>query len=464
MPGFVDEAQVHVKGGDGGAGAVSFRREAHVSRGGPDGGDGARGGSVWLVASEQVASLIGFRDHPHRRAGNGGRGSGNRRHGAVGRDLEVRVPVGTVVISGHSTVLADLGVPGARWMAARGGSGGKGNARFLTNRRRAPAFAEQGESGEERWLDLELKLLADVALVGFPNAGKSTLISRISAARPKVADYPFTTLEPHLGVVRAGRPGEEVDFVVADVPGLVEGAAEGRGLGHRFLRHIERSRVLLLLLDLAPAHGKTPSEQQATLLDELRKYDPELLQRPRLVVGSKCDLPGSGPSAFVGASTEGLGLRVSSVTGTGISELVERIAALVAASRRADEASRAGEMVVHRPLGEGVEVLRESDGAFVVRGRAALRAVALSDLDDPDALAYLQGRLRRLGVERALVRAGVRDGDVVRLGHLEFTYRRDEDLVDTALEAARGSGRGKAERDRSARKTRRVAAVRRSGR
>ncbi|MGH9166186.1 MAG: Obg family GTPase CgtA, partial [Acidimicrobiales bacterium] len=233
---FVDQAQLHVKAGNGGAGCVSFRREAHVAKGGPDGGDGGNGGDVWLVADTNVASLLGFRDHPHRRATDGVHGQGHGRHGAAGRDTVAKVPPGTAVRDRDGTLLADLVNPGDRWMAGRGGRGGQGNARFLSNRRRAPAFAEQGELGEERWYAMELKLMADVALVGFPNAGKSTLIARISAARPKIADYPFTTLVPNLGVVRLG----DAEMVVADIPGLIEGASQGRGLGHDFLRHIER--------------------------------------------------------------------------------------------------------------------------------------------------------------------------------------------------------------------------------
>jgi len=429
VSGFVDESQIHVKGGDGGAGAVSFRREAHVSRGGPDGGDGGRGGAVWLVATTNQSSLLGFRDHPHRRAENGRHGGGKQRHGANGADLEVPVPVGTTVRAGQS-VLADLRAPGDRWMAAGGGRGGRGNARFLTNRRRAPAFAEQGEKGEERWLDLELRLVADVALVGFPNAGKSTLISRISAARPKIADYPFTTLEPHLGVVRVGRAGDETDFVVADVPGLVEGAAEGRGLGHRFLRHIERARVLVILVDLASAEGRSPVEQERVLLDELGRYRPELLERPRVVVGSKADVGEEG--------AQGPAMVVSAVTGEGVAALTGELARLVAEARAAEPAEGGG-VVIHRPVPEGVEVQRADDGSFVVGGRAALRAVALSDLTDDEAVDYVQERLRRLGVERALVRAGVREGDTVHLGALTFTYHRD-DLEADALAAARSGG------------------------
>jgi GTPase len=445
VSGFVDESQIHVKGGDGGAGSVSFRREAHVSKGGPDGGDGGRGGSVWLVATTNQSSLLGFRDHPHRRADNGKHGQGKQRHGASGSDLEVPVPVGTTVRA-RGSVVADLLAPGDRWLAGAGGRGGRGNTRFLTNRRRAPAFAEQGEKGEERWLDLELKLLADVALVGFPNAGKSTLIARISAARPKIADYPFTTLEPHLGVVRYGRPGDETDFVVADVPGLVEGAAEGRGLGHRFLRHVERARILVLLVDLAPDDGRPPAEQERILLDELRRYRPELLGRPRLVVRSKADAVPE-PEA-----DEQPVLRISAVSGEGINDLLGRLARLVGEARAAVPVTDGG-IVVHRPVSEGVEVERADDGSFVVVGRAALRAVALSDLTDDEAVDYVQERLRRLGVERALVRAGVREGDTVHLGALTFTYHRD-DLEADALAAANRGDPGRPPKRRRAKERR----------
>jgi GTP-binding protein len=397
---------------------VSFRREAHVSRGGPDGGDGGKGGDVWLVADVNVASLLAFRDHPHRTAEKGTHGQGKKRHGADGADLEVPVPVGTQVRDRDGTLLVDLAHAGDRWRAAAGGRGGRGNASFLSNRRRAPSFAEQAEPGEEHWLDLDLKLLADVALVGFPNAGKSTLISRISAARPKVADYPFTTLEPNLGVVRT----DETEFVVADIPGLIEGASEGRGLGHQFLRHIERARVLVLLLDLASVEGRSPADQQAVLRSELGSYQPDLLGRPRLVVGSRADIAAE-PAA-------GVDLVISSVTGEGIDELVARLAGLVTEARAADaDADASGPAyVLHRPGGEGVDVHRAADGAFEVEGRAATRAVALSDLTDPEALTVAQSRLRRLGVDRALARAGAKAGDTVRIGELEFDYEPEESV------------------------------------
>jgi GTPase len=421
MSGFVDRAQLHAKAGDGGAGAVSFRREAHVDRGGPDGGSGGDGGDVWVLASTNQASLLGFRDHPHRRAGDGAHGSSKRKTGASGADLEVPLPVGTVIRDHKSgEILCDLGAPGERWLAARGGRGGRGNATFLANRRRAPAFAEQGERGEERWLTLELKLVADVAIVGFPNVGKSTLISAISAARPKVADYPFTTLEPHLGVVRVERGPEETDLVVADIPGLVEGAAEGRGLGHEFLRHVERARVLLILIDLAATGGVEPAGQLAVLLDELGRYQPDLLERPRLVVGSKADLVGDRS----GIGSVACDLEISAATGEGLGPLVGRMAELVAAAR-AEAVSAAPAVVVHRPAGEPVEAVRVEPGVFELHGRAVERAVALSDLTDDSALDVVLGRLRRLGVDRVLARAGAVDGDEVRVGGLSFSWFRD---------------------------------------
>jgi GTP-binding protein len=406
MSGFVDVAQLNVKGGDGGAGCVSFRREAHVPRGGPDGGDGGKGGDVWLRANRNVASLLAFRDHPHRKAKSGTHGSGGKRHGASGADLVVDVPEGTTVRSQDGEVLADLVRDGDRWLAARGGRSGRGNARFLSNARRAPSFAEQGEYGEERWLSLELKLMADAALVGFPNAGKSTLISAVSAAKPKIADYPFTTLQPHLGVVRF----QEHEFVLADIPGLIEGAAEGRGLGHQFLRHVERARVLVVLVDLAPVDERAPDEQERILLDELRRYRPELLERPRIVVGTKSDV----------ATQPFDGLRISAVTRDGVDVLLGQVALLVEDARNAIPPEEP--YVLLRPEEQGFSVVREGEHTWRVTGRPAERAVALADLTNVEALAYVQEKLRRLGVERALSRAGVADGDTVRIGDHELQY------------------------------------------
>jgi GTP-binding protein len=411
MSGFVDEAQLNVRGGDGGAGCVSFRREGPVVYGGPNGGDGGKGGDVWLVADRNVASLLAFRDHPHRRATNGVHGKGKDLHGKRGEPLEVAVPEGTVVTDLYSgELLADLANHGDRWRAAAGGRGGRGNAKFLSNKRRAPNFAEQGEHGEERWLKLELKLMADVALVGFPNVGKSTLISVISAAKPKIADYPFTTLEPNLGVVRLD---EQTEFVVADIPGLIEGAAEGRGLGHQFLRHIERARVLCLLLDLANIEGVSPGAQERVLLDELEQYEPALLDRPRLVVGSKSD------SAMFPWDGELL----SAVTGQGVRELVGRMAALVHEARQEQPVHEG--VVIIRPEVDGARVERLGDHEFRLHGRQVERAVALNDVTTPEALSYIDHQLGRLGVPRMLARAGATDGDVIWIGGFSFEYQQE---------------------------------------
>ena len=420
MSGFVDEAQLNVRAGDGGAGAVSVRREAHVPLGGPDGGNGGDGGSVWLVADHNVASLLAFRDHPHRRAGNGTHGSSKKKNGRSGDDTIVPVPPGTVVRAQDGALLADLAHTGDRWQAARGGQGGRGNASFLSNRRRAPNFAEQGESGEQRWLELELKLMADVALVGFPNVGKSTLISRVSAAKPAIADYPFTTLVPNLGVVRVD-DGREI--VVADIPGLIEGASEGKGLGHRFLRHVERARALVVLLDLAPVAMAPPAEQARVLLDELGAFRPDLLDRPRLVIGSRADLAEGGAPEATSVDGVTLDLVVSAVTGTGLPHLVGAMIRMVDEARAAEAVTDG--FVVHRPAPTGVSVVRDEDGTLRVVGRPAERTVALSDVTTAEAQAYITDRLDRLGVPKALARAGAKDGDEVRIGGFTFTYVPD---------------------------------------
>jgi GTP-binding protein len=409
MSGFIDEVQLNVRGGDGGAGCVSFRREGPVAFGGPNGGDGGDGGDVWLVADRNVSSLLAFKDHPHRRAVNGVHGKGKDMHGRRGDPLEVHVPEGTIAYDMYTgELLADLAHHGDRWRAAQAGRGGRGNAKFASNRRRAPTFAEQGEHGEDRWLRLELKLMADVALVGFPNVGKSTLISVISAARPKIANYPFTTLEPNLGVVSLD---DDTNFVVADIPGLIEGASEGRGLGHQFLRHIERARVLCIMVDLAPDHDTPPEEQERILLEELGNYQPDLLERPRLTVGTKADMavfPWEGES-------------ISAITHQGVRTLVGRLAALVAEARAAqpDEPG----IVIIRPDVEGARVERLGDHEFRLVGRQVERVVALNDVTTPEALSYIDYQLERLGVPKMLAKAGAADGDVVWIASFSFEYQ-----------------------------------------
>ncbi|MGZ7011405.1 MAG: GTPase ObgE, partial [Ilumatobacteraceae bacterium] len=382
MSGFVDEAQLNVRGGDGGAGCVSFRREGPVAFGGPNGGDGGKGGDVWLVADRNVASLLAFRDHPHRRAGDGVHGKGKDQHGKRGESLDVAVPEGTIASDLYTgELLADLANHGDRWLAAAGGRGGRGNAKFWSNKRRAPSFAEQGEHGQDQWLKLELKLMADVALVGFPNVGKSTLISAISAAKPKIADYPFTTLEPHLGVVKID---EHTDFIVADIPGLIEGASAGKGLGHQFLRHVERARVMCVMLDLAAVDEACPGDQERILLHELGEYRPELLDRPRVIVGSKADI----------AVADWDGLRISAVTGEGVRTLVGQLAALVHEART--EQTTAAGIVILRPEAEGGRVERLGEHEFRLLGRQFERIVALNDVCTPDAMSYIEFQMKRL--------------------------------------------------------------------
>jgi GTP-binding protein len=325
---FVDEIDVFVKGGDGGAGCISFRREKYVPRGGPDGGDGGDGGSVILEADSSITTLLDFHYQRHYTAERGQHGKGSNKQGASGADTVLRVPLGTMVSERDGRQpLGDLTALGEQLLVARGARGGRGNARFATSTNRAPRRADLGRAGEERWVHLELKLLADVGVIGFPNAGKSTLVSRLSAAKPKIADYPFTTLVPSLGIVRAG---EDRSFVIADLPGLIPGAADGKGLGHRFLRHTERTRVLVHLIDLDPSTGRDPLADYHAIQDELRLYSEELAARPQLVAVNKVELPGTEPARaaverFCAAHRLAFHA-ISAVTGEGLPALVHEMA------------------------------------------------------------------------------------------------------------------------------------------
>jgi len=332
---FIDEIDVFVKGGDGGAGCVSFRREKFVPRGGPDGGDGGDGGRVILQADPAITTLLDFHYQRHYTAQRGQHGKGANKHGRSGADTVLRVPLGTSVSKRDSgQVLGDLTVAGERLVVANGARGGRGNARFVSSTNRAPRRADLGRAGEEGWIHLELKLLADVGVVGFPNAGKSTLVSRLSAATPKIAEYPFTTLAPALGIVRVD---EHASFVIADLPGLIAGAALGKGLGHRFLRHTERTRLLLHLIDLDPTNGRDPVDDWRTIQDELRAYSPELAARPQIVAANKADLPGTAArrQAIEGfCAARGLPFHeISAVSGLGLSALVRDVADHLASER-----------------------------------------------------------------------------------------------------------------------------------
>ena len=437
---FTDLSHINVKGGDGGAGCMSFRREAFVPKGGPDGGDGGHGGSVIVEADAQLSSLIDYRYKHHFRAGRGTHGQGARRYGRDGEDLVLKVPLGTVVreLDPQSQTpmyqIADLTQPGERVIVAPGGAGGRGNIHFVTSVRRAPAFAEKGEPALEHWIELEMKLMADAALVGMPSVGKSSIIARISAARPKVADYPFTTLVPNLGVARA-TSGQS--FVAADVPGLIEGASEGKGLGHQFLRHIERTALIMHVVDVTGGYeGRDVIEDYATINAELAAYASELAVRPQVVVANKCDLPGCEEAVErLRAAAEADGhefFAVSAATGLGLDALINRVAAMVADLRREVAAAEP-----ERDLTETWErdrqrrdkrmvIRREERHVWRVSGAAIERMVVQTDWENDEAVAFLQHRFDRCGLDLQLAKAGAVNGDEIRILGFAFTYEGED--------------------------------------
>ena len=465
-----DRARIEVRAGAGGDGSAGFRREAHVPRGGPDGGDGGRGGDVVLVCDDSLRDLQSFRRTPHYRAGRGGHGEGSQRHGADGQTLLVRVPPGTQIEGVEGDVAGrrwDLLAAGQRAVVAKGGSGGRGNKRFATPTRQAPRFAERGLIGEEGWLQLQLKLLADVGLVGLPNAGKSSLLARLTRATPKVASYPFTTLSPALGVLEA----DERQLVIADIPGLIEGASEGAGLGHDFLAHVERTRLLVHVLDIAPElSGEEQADalhNHATIEHELASHDERLARLPRVLALSKADLvPPQRVSEEVSRWSERLGAEVpviatSSATAAGLGELAVELLRLVPPIEQAGQRSgddigfgpagssaaevdqsanlptsgrggAAGEPVlaehmVFRPVpSTGFAVERIGPDSFAVKGRGIERLVARYDVENEDAMAYLEGRLRKIGVLRALEAEGFQPGDDLEIAGVVFELNPDD--------------------------------------
>ena len=464
MSQFTDICRINVKGGDGGAGCMSFRREAFVPKGGPDGGDGGRGGDVIIEADAQLSSLIDYRFKHHFRAERGTHGRGSKLDGRSGEDLVLKVPMGTVVreldpeTMGPLYELADLTHDHERVTVAPGGAGGLGNPHFVTSVRRAPAFAEKGEPAVEHWIELEMKLMADAALVGMPSVGKSSLIARMSAARPKIADYPFTTLVPNLGMVRAG----EYSFVVADVPGLIEGASEGRGLGHQFLRHIERTALILHVIDITGGYeGRDPVDDYRVINRELAAYAPDLAERPQIVVANKCDASGMGGRLAElkhAASADGHEFfAVSALTGAGLQTLM-----LACGERVSDLRRELAERAERLPgLDEGkwdrmraarakrFQVLPEGPGAWRVVGTNVERMVVQTDWENEEAVIYLQHRLARMGVDDTLDRAGCKPGDEVRIQGYAFDYEgaNDDELAAEELDALAPDAEGRGEGD-----------------
>ncbi|MGI5858577.1 MAG: GTPase ObgE [Tepidanaerobacteraceae bacterium] len=419
---FVDRAKIYVKAGDGGNGVVAFRREKYVPRGGPSGGDGGRGGDVVLMVDSGLSTLMDFKYRVHYKAKRGEHGQGSNKFGRGAENLVINVPPGTVVKDAETgDVLADLVENGHSFVVAKGGRGGRGNARFTSPVHRAPDFAEKGEPGEERWIVLELKLLADVGLIGYPNAGKSTLLARMTAATPKIADYPFTTLSPNLGVADPGF-GKGGSFVLADIPGLIEGAHEGQGLGHEFLRHIERTRLLVHVIDMSGME-RDPLEGFHAINKELVNYSKQLLKKPQLIAANKMDLPKAQENhEKIKPLLEKNGyhiIPVSGVTGEGIQQLLQHI----------------GEMLLKVPKAETMEQVKQytiveeepfkidkGGQVFYISGERVERLVAMTDLENESAVKRLQRAFKRMGIDDALKDQGIKPGDTVKIGDSEFYY------------------------------------------
>ncbi|HLQ28460.1 MAG TPA: GTPase ObgE [Ktedonobacteraceae bacterium] len=431
---FYDHTKIFVKAGDGGNGSRHFRREKFAPLGGPDGGDGGRGGSVYLEATTNLNTLIDYRYRHNFKADAGGMGLRQKMHGAKGEDIVLPVPCGTVVRDADSKeLIADLVEEGQRVMVARGGRGGLGNVHFATSTHQAPQEAQKGEPGEERWILLELRLIADVGLVGYPNAGKSTLLSVVTAARPKIADYPFTTLAPNLGVVAIGQAGsgDEFGFVLADIPGLIEGAAQGVGLGHEFLRHVRRTRLLIHMLDGA-SFERAPWQDFQTINQELREYDEQLARRPQIVVLNKIDLPEARerwPALKAQAERAGYPVfAISAATHQGTDELMQFTARRLHELQQ-EELERAAAQVnvdvagtVLRPQPEDAFTISKEDGIYIVRGKRVERTVSMTDPENEEGMQRLQITLAKMGVTKSLEAAGVKVGDTVRFGKVELYW------------------------------------------
>lgn len=420
---FYDQAKIYVKGGDGGAGAVAFRREKYVPEGGPSGGDGGRGGDIIFMGDEGLRTLVDFRYKRHYKGDRGDHGQAKNMSGRSGEDIILRIPVGTVVLKDSTgEIIADITEHGQRVVVAAGGRGGRGNARFISNTNKAPTLAENGEPGVEIWLRLELKLLADVGLVGFPNVGKSTIISQVSAARPKIADYHFTTLIPNLGVVEL-EDGQS--FVMADIPGLIEGAHAGAGLGHEFLRHTERTRLILHVLDISGSEERDPLEDLRIIQDELRFYSPELALRPVIIVANKMDIPSA--EAHLQRLKEAVEDRheifpVSAATGEGLKALMYRIAQLLPDTPAPEILNPPVEhLVTKAQLDKRFEILKEED-LFIVVGKEIERHVKMTFFEREASVYRFQNILKAMGIDEALRAQGIKEGDKVEIADVRFDW------------------------------------------
>ncbi len=421
---FIDRANVMVKGGDGGNGVVAFRREKYVPHGGPSGGDGGKGGDVIFKVDEGLRTLLDFKSKNIMKARNGEHGGGSNKHGKRGEDLVVKVPPGTVVKDeGGEEILCDLIKEGEKFIVAAGGRGGRGNAKFKTPKNRAPRMAEKGEPGEEKKVTLELKLIADVGLIGFPNVGKSTLLSIISKAKPKIADYPFTTLTPNLGVCETST-GQK--FVIADIPGIIEGAYSGKGLGHEFLRHIERTRMLVHILDMSGFEGKNPVEDYIMLNQELKNYSEKLADKPQLVVANKMDI---GETAE--KNLEKLRVRydfpvypISCITKAGINELIDKIGFEVnELPVKRENYQKEEEIIDQSNVGKAViQIEKTEEDVFQVKHKTLERIASMTDFESEEAFEKFQRTIEKAGVEKLLKEKGVKEGDVVKIGKVEFEY------------------------------------------
>ncbi|MBI5247099.1 MAG: GTPase ObgE [Elusimicrobia bacterium] len=414
---FIDKVKVFVKAGDGGDGCLSFKHEKYMEWGGPNGGDGGRGGDVWFEAVSRLTTLMDLHFRPHVEAGRGGHGKGSHKHGLSGDEKVIKVPVGTLIYR-DGMLVADLHQDGQRWRAGEGGRGGRGNWSFKTRLNNAPRLAEKGGPGEKVTLELELKLLADVGMVGYPNAGKSSFLARVSSARPKIANYPFTTLSPNLGVAYH----KHVSFVVADLPGLIEGAADGKGLGIKFLKHTERCRLLIHLIDPAGYMGEDVEKGIKTIEKELKKFSPKLAAKPKLLVLNKMDLPESAEVLKTLRKKHKNIVAISAATGEGVTVLFDKIIAELA---KHDGPIHFAEKTVDQnfhKVEQGFTVENQGGGSYLLRGKFVERASAMLDVSLPEAINRYQHTLKRIGVDRALKKAGIQKGDRVRCGEFEFEW------------------------------------------